>query len=200
MPACGEYRETEGANVADPSIEFIREEYFALMRAVSQFDDRFLVIKGWSVTFSFALIVSAVMKKIKLLFLVAALSAVSFWMLEASMKMHQMRYYPRMRQIETALNSGDETKLRGPAVDWGWQAAGKLLVGERTVLGSPVSESRSTGNRWEAALTSLKLWLRAAFFPHVWLPYVVPFSFGLALFFGGRRFQPPGTAPETPRG
>lgn len=42
--------------------EFIRLEYFSLLKQVELFDGRFLTIKGWAVTFSLAALALAFQK------------------------------------------------------------------------------------------------------------------------------------------
>ena len=80
----------------------LKEEYYTLTDIVTSFDQRLLTIKGWGVTFSLATLALAFQQNHYGLFLVAAASALAFWVIEGSVKLHQMRYYPRMGDIEVA--------------------------------------------------------------------------------------------------
>ena len=80
----------------DPELQ----EYFVLIRNVSEFDQRLLTVKSWGVTLSLAALGFGFQFGSYGMFLVAAASSLAFWSLEGVMKRHQMRYYPRMREIE----------------------------------------------------------------------------------------------------
>jgi len=75
-------------------------EYHRLAEIVAGFDQRLLTVKSWGVTFSLATLALGFQQNQYGLFLVAAASALGFWVIEGSSKAHQMRYYPRMRDIE----------------------------------------------------------------------------------------------------
>lgn len=80
----------------------LREEYYRLSAIVDGFDQRLLTIKGWGVTLSLASIGIGFQQDHYGLFLVATHSGLGFWIIEAVTKMHQMRFYPRMGDIEYA--------------------------------------------------------------------------------------------------
>jgi hypothetical protein len=106
----------------------LRTEYAQLVDIVSGFDQRLLTIKGWGVTLSLASLGLGFQQNHYGLFLVAALSGLAFWMLEATTKMHQMRYYPRMGDIEfIAYGLFRVPASRGfassPLIDWSWHMA-----------------------------------------------------------------------------
>ena len=71
-------------------------EYYKLLDLVGAFDQRLLTIKGWGVTVSLASIGLAFQQQHYGLFLVAAITGIAFWGVEAVTKVHQMRFYPRM--------------------------------------------------------------------------------------------------------
>jgi hypothetical protein len=144
--------------------EFVRQEYLALLQQVELFDGRFITVKGWAVTFSLATLALAFQKKAAGLFLVAALSALSFWVLEAEMKQHQMRHYPRMRAIEVACFP----IKGGPAIDWSWEQSEKLALGQTEAI--PAQPEPRTG---------LAGYRTAYFLPHVMLPHAVTVLLGL---------------------
>jgi hypothetical protein len=78
----------------------LHAEHAKLTDIVSGFDERLLTIKGWGVTLSLASLAFGFQQDHYGLFLVAAVSGLAFWMLEAVTKGHQIRYYPRMGDIE----------------------------------------------------------------------------------------------------
>src|SRR5271155_3758715 len=78
----------------------LQAEYAQLVDIVSAFDQRLLTIKGWGVTLSLASLGLGFQQNHYGLFLVAAVSGLAFWLVQATTKMHQMRYYPRMGDIE----------------------------------------------------------------------------------------------------
>ena len=82
----------EEAALADMS-----KEYYALFDTITAFDARLMIIKGWSVTLSLAAIALAFQRNHYILFLVGAVTAASFWLLEVVAKGHPLRYYSRMR-------------------------------------------------------------------------------------------------------
>ena len=75
-------------------------EYNRLADTVAAFDQRLLTIKSWGVTFSLATLALGFQQDHFGLFLVAASGAFGFWLIEGSTKSHQLRYYPRMGDIE----------------------------------------------------------------------------------------------------
>ena len=79
---------------------FLAQEYLALQKAVEDLDGRALTIKAWSVTFSAAAIGLAYVNTKPILLLVAAGSALVFWLVEAVWKYHQRAFYPRLFAIE----------------------------------------------------------------------------------------------------
>jgi hypothetical protein len=55
-------------------------------------------------------------------------SGIAFWAIEAAMKRHQMRYYPRMREIEAVRFQATDPLRSTPQIDWGWSNAPALLA------------------------------------------------------------------------
>jgi len=151
---------------------FEQQEYFALVKVVGDFDQRLITIKGWGVTLSLAALGLGFQYRAYGFFLVAAASSLAFWLIEGTVKRHQMRHYPRMREIEVNhyISTGESTRaISSPRIDWSWQQAEKILRGKRA--GAAVSPSGSTlGYRLSWGL------------PHVFLPHVITFAVGAALF------------------
>ena len=148
------------------------KEYFALLEAVAQADQRLLTIKGWGVTLSLAALGFGFQYRAYGLFLVAGVSSASFWLLEAAVKRHQMRYYPRMREIEyRRYVSAPRTKkgYSAPRVDWSWATAGALL---RQGKVSPDIEPSGKSAAYR------RIWLA----PHVALPHLLTFLAAMGLF------------------
>ncbi|MBV5347377.1 hypothetical protein JZU46_04070 [bacterium] len=134
----------------------ISSEYLEIVKIVGAFDARLLTIKGWAVTFSLATLALAFQQKNRGLFLAVLISALSFWLLEASVKGHQMRYYPRMAEIEIACH----TDL-GPRINSSWMEGVPAFL-------HPTKERSSDGK----VVVGGAYWLRW-FLPHVMLPHLI---------------------------
>jgi hypothetical protein len=152
-------------------------EYFAIVKSVSEFDQRLLTIKSWGVTLSLAVLGFGFQYRSYGLFLVAAASSLAFWSLESTVKRHQMRYYPRMREIE--LNRYErlpehERRFSAPRIDWSWAQASKIFRGELT---DSTQVPRPSGAN--------KSYRRAWLLPHVAIPHVITFLLGMSLFLLG---------------
>lgn len=162
----------------------LQSEYYRIVGIVEGFDQRLLTIKSWGVTFALATLGFGFQQGHYGLFLVAAAAALAFWLIEASVKRHQMRYYPRMGDIEViSFQLWPENTPSGPAssplIDWSFYTAPPRLVG-----GKPKGKPREPrpwknindqpgANRW------------VFFWPHVALPHVIVVAVGLALFVVG---------------
>jgi hypothetical protein len=160
------------------------KEYYTLVEIVTEFDRRLTTIKGWGVTLSLASIGFGFQYRHYGFFIVAAASGLAFWSIEVAIKKHQMRYYPRMREIEVIRyqqESEGKESSSSPRIDWSWSRSGyELSKGEERL--SPEKErqrlmqplklrGRSRGYRW--------IWLAA----HVSLPHAISIVLGLVLFF-----------------
>lgn len=163
-------------------------EYARLSDLVSAFDQRLLTIKGWGVTLSLASLGLAFQQRHYGLFLVAALSGFAFWIVEALTKRHQMRLYPRMRDIEVASFRHfsvvlDGERLSSPLIDWGWKSA-PGRYGERVAVDPAVPEPYHP----PGPVTPVRGWWRTArplWLLHVAMPHAVAVVAGLVLFFLG---------------
>ncbi len=163
----------------------LRVEYFEIADLVTGFDQRLLTIKGWGVTLSLASLGLGFQQEHYGLFLVAALSGLAFWVVEAVTKRHQMRFYPRMRDIEVLGYelSGVETRAgraSSPLLDWGWKAAAQQY-GERNDL-SLDQPSRFAPNPTTIWWGRLARRTRTIWFPHVAFPHAISVAAGLTLF------------------
>ena len=111
------------------------------------------------------------------LFAIGAVTGICFWLIEAIAKGHQVRYYPRMRQLEvwsaaaTDLLIADQ-RVSAPRIDWAWTAAGRadpaaaLNESPRELTSSEIERMRRQ-----------TFWL-----PHVFLPSLLAAAGGLLLF------------------
>jgi hypothetical protein len=153
------------------------QEYFALVRSVAEFDQRLLTVKSWGVTLSLAALGFGFQYRSYGMFLVAAASSLAFWSLEGVMKRHQMRYYPRMREIEVSryLRAPEpEREFSAPRIDWSWAQASQIFRGTQTanrLVPQPSTASRAYAYAW------LML--------HVALPHAITFAIGVLLFLLG---------------
>ena len=166
------------ADDLSPREKAVREdlgtEYYALLDVVAGFDGRSITVKGWSVTLSLAALGLGFQQQHYALFGLAALTSVAFWVLDLTLKGHQMRFYPRMRDIEVAAHKLNTVNLPGlgdtsaPRIDSSWN--------------DPRLKHRDSPpeRRNVAKLTSARL--RRPFFAQVMFPHVLATLLGVALF------------------
>ena len=150
------------------------QEYFVLVKSVSEFDQRLLTVKSWGVTLSLGGLGFGFQYRSYGMFLVAAASSLAFWSLEGAMKRHQMRFYPRLREIEVnryARASDQDRRFSAPRTDWSWVQAGKLFRGALAEPDLPPQPSRPN-----------KAYALAWLLPHVALPHAITFLIGALLF------------------
>jgi uncharacterized membrane protein len=134
----------------------LKEEYFHLNKVVEDFDQRALLIKGWSVTVSMAGVAAVYSGKVSAaVFILAAVASLMFWFIEALWKGFQQAYYPRLRAIEDHFNGG--TPLPCLQINKNWTVAYLKEQAPKRVL-------------------EVMLW------PHVAFPHVVILVFGIALW------------------
>lgn len=146
-------------------------EYYSIVATVEAFDQRLLTVKSWGVTLSLAALAWGFQDQRYGLFLVSALSAVGFWLIESSFKRHQMRFYPRLREIERAVFAATpeaDKALAAPRVNWSWATALDVYAG-RAVDPEPQPIAPSTNVWWTFV------------FLHVALPHALTALVGLVL-------------------
>lgn len=151
-------------------------EYAALVRTVSEFDGRMLTVKSWSVTLSLAALGLGFQQQHYALFALGAATGAAFWFIEAMTKRHQVRYYPRMRQIEAWSASWSDLSLGGvpvsaPRIDAAWAAAGRR--DPAAALAEPPREMTSDEIR--------RMRRQTAWLPHVFVPSAVAVLIGIVL-------------------
>jgi uncharacterized membrane protein len=81
-------------------INLAKEEYLRLESFVDAFDSRAFTIKAWSVTFSLAGVAGAFVSHAAPVLLIAALSAVLFWIVETYWNGIKSCYYHRIKELE----------------------------------------------------------------------------------------------------
>jgi hypothetical protein len=79
-------------------LSLLKDEYLHLQSAIESFDERALTIKAWSVTLAAG--VSALSPDQDWVLLVAAVSAILFWLLEGYWKTFQDAHHARIRELE----------------------------------------------------------------------------------------------------
>lgn len=159
------------------SDSFEKDEYFALVKSVADFDQRLLTVKGWGVTLSLAALGLGFQYRAYGFFLIAAASSLAFWIIEHAGKRHQMRHYVRIREIEVNqyLRASDKDRpFSSPRTDWSWHTARRTLSGAKDQHLLPVEHRRR--NKWFAV---------AGLLPHVALPHAITLAIGIFLFYQG---------------
>jgi len=160
----------------DRAADFLAQEYLFLEKAVEDFDARALTIKAWSVTFSAAGLGLAYQQNNPVLLLIAAGSALVFWLIEAVWKYHQRAFYPRIIVIEQWFASRAFDRDSAPfQIMTGWRSefdTGTMSKEQERLGGSGAPVGR----------------FAVPFFAGVMLPHVVVFAVGVVLYF----WAPPG--------
>ena len=131
--------------------DFLIEVYKILQSSVERFDEKSLTIKTWSVTLSMAGIGAGFLQTNVDLILLAALSAIPFWIIEVLWKSFQQAFYDRIRLIEKYMSDpGQYPNFSSPYIARSWSA------------------------RWRSTNR-----IRITFWPHVYLPHAVVFAGGV---------------------
>jgi hypothetical protein len=156
----------------------LQNEYAKLVDTVTAFDQRLLTIKGWGVTLSLASLGVGFQQDHYGLFLVAAASGLAFWLVEATTKLHQIRYYPRMGDIELIAYElfGGHTRsgpASSPLIDWGWHTAGPRVRKKES------KDDPRSPRPWEQQSSRpQRPWISG----HVAFPHLVAVVMGTVLF------------------
>jgi len=165
-------------------------EYYRILDIVAEFDQRLLTVKSWGVTAALATLGLGFQQDHFGLFLVAAAGALAFWIIEGSVKVHQMRYYPRMGDIEVLAHElyGENTVngvASSPLIDWSWHTASPRLGGgaskgdPRIPLPWPDMHQKPDVTTRRGAHRLVML------YPHVALPHAIVVVLGALLFILG---------------
>lgn len=133
----------------------LQAEYLYLQKVIEDFDARALTIKAWSVTFSLTAIGGAFASNAREVLLVAAVSALAFWFLEAMWKSFQLGYVERSLAIEQHLRSA-----------------------------LPVAAPFQIGTAWKTYWDQRghAMWARTLWWPHVAFPHALVAAAGALLY------------------
>jgi hypothetical protein len=135
--------------------DFEQAEYFALVGAVDDFDQRLITVKGWGVSLSLVSLGFGFQYSAYGFFLIAAVSSLAFWLIEGAIKQFQMRHYVRIREIEVNRYSAapePERNASSPRIDWSWDRAHKVLRGKAEMGGQ-----RTGASTWLKSFLSLSV-------------------------------------------
>lgn len=102
-------------------IELLKEEYLQLQKIVEEFDGKALTIKAWSVTFSSAAILTAYIQKAPIVILIAAISSLLFWLIEAFWKVNQNSFYDRIYEIENHFKDSKKNPIQPFSIASTWR-------------------------------------------------------------------------------
>lgn len=91
------------------------QEYYFIEDLIDRFDQRSLLIKSWSITFTSAVIAVAVVQKAPFLLIVATFSSLVFWYLEAMWKYFQKATAGRAIDLEKIIEL-DIGSYNGPRI------------------------------------------------------------------------------------
>ncbi|MEY2507712.1 MAG: hypothetical protein QOH01_2041 [Verrucomicrobiota bacterium] len=167
------------------------QEYLKLTDIVSNFDSSLITVKSWGVTLGLAALGFGFKEKNWGYFLLAIACGISFWTIEFTLKGHQMRYFPRMREIEYQISAEDPT--HAPRIDYSWSYAPEMLdpdpkkppspkekLSERPpLMGTPTQTGYYDYQNW--------VWYRRMFLSHVMFPHVFSIILGGAFTWLGYR-------------
>ena len=135
--------------------DLLVKEYLHLQSTIESFDQRALTVKAWSVTASLAGLGAAFAAHSEVVFLIATISSLMFWILEASWKTFQLAYYPRNEVLEA------------------------YFAGERSDV-VPMQIARSWYLTWKAG-GKKRLW-SVMWWPHVFTPHLFVTAAGVVLY------------------
>jgi hypothetical protein len=163
------------------------QEYYAILDVVSGFDQRVMTIKGWSVTLSLAALGLGFQQEHYALFAIAAVTGVGFWLIDATTKRHQLRYYARMRDIELAAHNLNHLTLDFVDPKHSYQVPLGTVSAPRIDMYWSYPKGRLTDWRtdvpWRRTPEEIQRMLGRAFWmPHVLLPHAVAVVLGALLF------------------
>lgn len=100
--------------------ELLMQEYFHLQDLVESADHKTLTIKSWSVTLSMMGIGVSILYKAPFISLLAGLSSLLFWIIEAFWKIFQNCHYPRMIEIENFMAGHHLENFSYPKIHYSW--------------------------------------------------------------------------------
>lgn len=152
----------------DTAADYLAQEYLFLQKTIEEFDARALTIKAWSVTFSAAGLGLAYQQHNPVLLLVAAGSALAFWIVDAVWKYHQRAFYPRALMIERWFAARAAEPAAAPfQINTFWQSEFGRGMLDRV-------QTRETNSLWKSYAIPL--------FVGVMMPHAAVCAAGVALY------------------
>ena len=106
--------------------EEILREYYWMQQRVAHFDERQISIKSWGTTASGALIGFGFSESLPVLFLLAAISSIVFWYIDAQWKSFQIVAIRHGSSLENLLHE-EQAEYTGPSINayyddaFGWR-------------------------------------------------------------------------------
>lgn len=149
----------------------IEQEYLKLVDVVSNFDSNLITVKSWGVTLGLAALGLGFKERNWGYFLLAMVCGISFWTIEFALKGHQMRYFPRMREIEHQMWK-EPSSSSSPRIDWSWSYADKVFDGKISPQTALSDQPPLMGGYRDW------VWYRRMFLPHVMLPHLLAIGLG----------------------
>jgi hypothetical protein len=155
----------------------IEQEYLKLVDAVSNFDTILITVKSWGVTLGLAAIGFGFKERNWGYFLLAIVCGISFWVIEFTIKGHQMRYFPRMREIEHEMWT--DSSPHSPRIDWSWSYADTILAGDIKLEQAELklSERPPLMGPYPYRYQNW-VWYRRMFMPHIMFPHIFSIVLG----------------------
>lgn len=141
-------------------MEFLWKEYNLVYGIYEGYGGQLIELKGWSVTVGLAALLAAYSKPVskngRIAVLIAALSAIPFWLTETLWRQFQNANLSRLEKIE--------------------ECAAGLVKGCSPLQSITFWQSEYQAEKYVG-------WFKVAFDPHVLMPHAFLFALGLLLFF-----------------
>jgi len=152
------------------------QEYLKVTDIVSNFDSSLITVKSWGVTLGLAALGLGFKEKNWGYFFLAVICGVSFWTIEVTLKGHQMRYFPRMREIEYQMCLAGVPNA--PRIDWSWNHADKIFQGSKKRGETPEEVLWDPPTLYDASQNPNWRWYCRMFLRHIMLPHIFTVIFG----------------------
>ena len=146
------------------------QEYLKLTDIVSNFDSSLITVKSWGVTLGLAALGFGFKEKNWGYFLLAIVCGISFWAIEFTLEGHQMRYFPRMREIEYQMFLAKAPNA--PRIDWSWNHADKIFEGSTEPGDKPQEVLLAQPTLYDASQNPNWRWYHRMFMAHIMFPHI----------------------------
>lgn len=115
---------------------FLKDEYLFLQNSYESFDQRALTIKGWAVTLSLGGFAAGFQYKNVSLWVLGSVSALLFWLIEATWKSFQYTLAARITQIEKYFAADATADIRALQAYTSWFSEWRRISPIRRILGT----------------------------------------------------------------